>query len=125
MFFFSSTFPIVFLSGAGTEQSLLYRKAPPRSDRDAAHRSPSSLTTVSFGASHTRFNLKSRPEVPGALKASPLWLVSSSPPPCPSLRGSFPCPPLLSLRGFISPRFHPTAGFALSSLTSYEERNKK
>lgn len=73
IFFFSPTFPIVFLSCAVAEQSDLYRKIPTRSDTSAAARSPPPLQPLSSSASHTHFNLKSEPEVPCVLKSLLLW----------------------------------------------------
>lgn len=75
VFFFSPTFPIVFLSCAVAEQSVLYGKIPPRSDRSAAARSPPPLQPLSRSASHTHFNLKS--QVPCVLKSLLLWHPSS------------------------------------------------
>lgn len=72
-FFFSPTFPIVFSSCAVAEQSVLCREIPTRSDRSAAARSPPPLQPLSRSASHTHFNLKSQPEVPGVLKSLLLW----------------------------------------------------
>lgn len=39
-FLFSSTFPIVLLSGTGTEQLVLYREIPTRSDINIAAQIP-------------------------------------------------------------------------------------
>lgn len=111
--FFSPTFPIVFLSCAVAEQSVLYRKIPTRSDTSAAARSPPPLQPLSCSAWHTHFNLKSEPQVPCVLKSLLLWH-----------------PPSLGLSCFASPRFpeHPAAslgtGTALPSLTGRGRRGK-
>lgn len=122
-FFFSPTFPIVFLSCAVAEQSVLYRKIPTRSNRSAAARSPPPLQPLSCSASHTHFNLKSEPEVPGVLKSLLLWHPSSLGL-CPPLHSPAPHS-LLQWRSCWMPAASLGKGTALPSLDMrYQVRGK-